>query len=125
MANGAVAALAADSLPDVAMSDALTSTWKAIRRRHPKVPGATVAVAPGRGSACGSVAWDAGMPVILVSAETIAAGPLAILEHLHHSDAAQVRARLRGDMPEVPGSVPPAAAGSAVGGLTQGHAVGA
>jgi DNA-binding SARP family transcriptional activator/tetratricopeptide (TPR) repeat protein len=50
---------------------------------------------------------------------------LAILEHLHHSDADQVRARLRGELPEVPGSVPAAAAGSAVGGLTQGHAVGA
>jgi len=87
MANGAAAALAADSLPDVAMSDALTSTWKAIRRRHPKVPEATVAVASGRGSACGSVAWDAGMPVILVSAETIAAGPLAIVEYLLHQAA--------------------------------------
>ena len=87
MANGAVAALVADSLPDVAMTDALTSTWKAIRRRHPKVPEATVAVAPGRGSACGSVAWDAGMPVILVSVETIAAGPLAILEYLLHQAA--------------------------------------
>ena len=50
----------ADSLPDVTMSDALTATWKAIRRRHPKVPDATVSMAPGRGSACGSVAWDAG-----------------------------------------------------------------
>ncbi len=49
---------------------------------------------------------------------------LAILEHLHHSDADQVRARLRGDLPEVPGSVP-AAASTAVGGLTPGHAVGA
>ena len=50
---------------------------------------------------------------------------LAILEHLHHSDADQVRARLRGELPEVPGSVPAAAASSAVRGLTQGHAVGA
>ena len=50
---------------------------------------------------------------------------LAILEHLHHSDADQVRARLRGDLPEVPGSVPAAAAGTSMGGLTQGHAVGA
>jgi len=49
---------------------------------------------------------------------------LAILEHLHHSDADQVRARLRGDVPEVPGSVP-AAASTTVGGLTPGHAVGA
>src|SRR5262249_29148700 len=47
----AAAAFAAGSLPDVAMSDALTSTWKAIRRRHPKVPEATVSVAPGRGTA--------------------------------------------------------------------------
>ena len=87
MANGAVAALAADTLPDVAMSDALTSAWKAIRRRHPKVPEATIAVAPGRGSACGSVAWDAGMPVILVGTETITDGPLAILEYLLHQAA--------------------------------------
>ena len=50
---------------------------------------------------------------------------LAILEHLHHSDADQVRARLRGELPEVPGSVPAAAAGTGVAGLTQGHAVGA
>jgi tetratricopeptide (TPR) repeat protein len=50
---------------------------------------------------------------------------LAILEHLHHSDADQVRARLRGELPEVPGSVPAAAASTAVRGLTQGHAVGA
>jgi tetratricopeptide (TPR) repeat protein len=49
---------------------------------------------------------------------------LAILEHLHHSDADQVRARLRGDLPEVPGSVP-AGASTAMGGLTPGHAVGA
>jgi len=49
---------------------------------------------------------------------------LAILEHLHHSDADQVRARLRGHGPEVPGSVP-AAASTAMGGLTSGHAVGA
>jgi DNA-binding SARP family transcriptional activator/tetratricopeptide (TPR) repeat protein len=49
---------------------------------------------------------------------------LAILEHLHHSDADQVRARLRGNVPEVPGSVP-AAASTAMGGLTPGHAVGA
>jgi DNA-binding SARP family transcriptional activator/tetratricopeptide (TPR) repeat protein len=46
---------------------------------------------------------------------------LAILEHLHHSDADQVRARLRGQLPTMPGSVP----GAAVGGLTRGHAVGA
>ena len=50
---------------------------------------------------------------------------LAILEHLHHSDADQVRARLRGDLPEVPGSVPAAAASTSMGGLTPGHAVGA
>ena len=80
-------ALAADSLPDVAMSDALTSTWKAIRRRHPKVPAATISVSPGRGSACGSVAWDADTPVILVGAETIADGPLATLEYLLHQAA--------------------------------------
>ena len=86
-ANRAVAVLAADSLPDVAMSDALTATWKAIRRRHPKVPDATVTVAPGRGSACGAVAWDAGMPVILVGADTIAEGPLAIVEYLLHQAA--------------------------------------
>jgi tetratricopeptide (TPR) repeat protein len=49
---------------------------------------------------------------------------LAILEHLHHSDADQVRARLRGDAPEIPGSVP-AAASTVMGGLTPGHAVGA
>ena len=49
---------------------------------------------------------------------------LAILEHLHHSDADQVRARLRGNVPEVPGSVP-AAASTAMGGLPPGHAVGA
>jgi hypothetical protein len=69
------------------MSDALTVTWKAIRRRHPKVPEATVSVAPGRGSACGSVAWDTGMPVIMVSAQTINDGPLAILEYLLHQAA--------------------------------------
>ncbi len=50
---------------------------------------------------------------------------LAILEHLHHSDADQVRARLRGQLPAVPGSVPAAAAGATVAGLTSGHAVGA
>jgi hypothetical protein len=66
------------------MSDALTATWKAIRRRHPKVPGATVAVAPGRGSACGAVAWDTGAPVILVGSQTIDEGPLNILEMLLH-----------------------------------------
>ena len=49
---------------------------------------------------------------------------LAILEHLHHSDADQVRARLSGNVPEVPGSVP-AAASTVMGGLTPGHAVGA
>ncbi len=87
MANSAVLVVAADSLPDVAMSDALTATWKAIRRRHPKVPDATVSVAPGRGSACGAVAWDAGMPVILVGAQTINDGPLAILEYLLHQAA--------------------------------------
>ncbi len=80
-------AATADSLPDVTMSDALTATWKAIRRRHPKVPDATVSVAPGRGSSCGSVAWDAGMPVIMVGAQTIAEGPLAILEDLLHQAA--------------------------------------
>jgi hypothetical protein len=78
---------AADSLPGVTMSDALTATWKAIRRRHPKVPDATVSVAPGRGSACGAVAWDAGMPVIMVGAQTIADGPLAVLETLLHQAA--------------------------------------
>src|SRR6266568_2735182 len=86
-ANRAVAVLAADSLPGVAMSDALTATWKAIRRRHPKVPEATISVAPGRGSACGAVAWDAGMPVIMVGAQTIADGPLAVLEVLLHQAA--------------------------------------
>jgi hypothetical protein len=85
--NRAVAALAADSLPDVAMTDALTATWKAIRRRHPKVPEATISVAPGRGSACGAVAWDVGMPVILVGTDTINEGPLAILEYLLHQAA--------------------------------------
>jgi DNA-binding SARP family transcriptional activator/tetratricopeptide (TPR) repeat protein len=53
---------------------------------------------------------------------------LDILEHLHHSDADQVRARLRGDVPDVPGSATAAAAaaaGSAMGGLTPDHAVGA
>ena len=69
------------------MSDALTSTWKAIRRRHPKVPAATISVSPGRGSACGSVAWDADTPVILVGAETIADGPLTTLEYLLHQAA--------------------------------------
>jgi hypothetical protein len=69
------------------MSDALTSTWKAIRRRHPKVPAATISVSPGRGSACGSVAWDADMPVVLVGAETIADGPLTTLEYLLHQAA--------------------------------------
>jgi hypothetical protein len=69
------------------MTDALTSTWKAIRRRHPKVPEATVSVAPGRGSACGSIAWDADMPVILVGTETITEGPLAIVEYLLHQAA--------------------------------------
>ncbi|MGP8000381.1 MAG: ATP-binding protein, partial [Streptosporangiaceae bacterium] len=49
---------------------------------------------------------------------------LAILEHLNHSDADQVRARLHGDVPDVPGSVP-AAGGPAVRGLPPGHAVGA
>ena len=49
---------------------------------------------------------------------------LAILEHLNHSDAVQVRARLRGDVPDVPGHVP-AAAGPGVRGLPPGHAVGA
>src|SRR5215471_13735051 len=92
MANGAVGALAADSLPDVAMSDALTSTWKAIRRRHPKVPEATVSLAPGRGSACGSVAWDAGLPVILVGADTISESPLAIVEYLLHQAAHELLA---------------------------------
>ncbi len=87
MAHRSAATAAADSLPDVTMSDALTATWKAIRRRHPKVPDATVSVAPGRGSACGSVAWDAGMPVIMVGAQTIAEGPLAILEVLLHQAA--------------------------------------
>jgi hypothetical protein len=69
------------------MSDALTATWKAIRRRHPKVPDATVSVAPGRGSTCGAIAWDAGLPVIMVSAQTIAEGPLAIVEVLLHQAA--------------------------------------
>jgi hypothetical protein len=85
--NEAVASAGADSLPDVAMTDALTATWKAIRRRHPKVPDATITVAPGRGSACGAVAWDTGMPVILVGAQTIQDGPLAILEVLLHQAA--------------------------------------
>lgn len=86
MANCA-AALAADSLPGVAMNDALTATWKAIRRRHPKVPDATITVGPGCGSACGAVAWDTGTPVITVGAQTIADGPLAILEALLHQAA--------------------------------------
>lgn len=50
---------------------------------------------------------------------------LAILEDLNHSDADQVRARLDGEEPPVPG-VPAASAGSALGGrLREGHAVGA
>jgi len=69
------------------MSDALTATWKAIRRRHPKVPDAAVSVAPGRGSACGAVAWDTGMPMIMVGAQTITDGPLAIVEYLLHQAA--------------------------------------
>ena len=87
MASMAAVARPADSLPDVAITDALTATWKAIRRRHPRVPDATVSVAPGQGSACGSVAWDTGMPVILVGAQTIQEGPLAILEVLLHQAA--------------------------------------
>jgi hypothetical protein len=85
--NSAAVAAAAGSLRDVAMSDALTATWKAIRRRHPKVPEAALSVAPVRGSVCGSVAWDAGTPVILAGAQTIAEGPLAILEYLLHQAA--------------------------------------
>lgn len=85
--NAAVASAKADSLPDVAMSDALTATWKAIRRRHPQVPDAIITVAPGRGSVCGAVAWDSGMPVILAGAQTIQEGPLAILEFLLHQAA--------------------------------------
>ncbi len=50
---------------------------------------------------------------------------LAILEDLSHSDADQVRARLDGEEPPVPG-VPAASAGSALGGrLREDHAVGA
>jgi hypothetical protein len=78
---------AADNLPGVAMSDALTATWKAIRRRHPKVPDVTITVAPGHGSACGAIAWDTGTPVITVGAQTIAEGPQAILEALLHQAA--------------------------------------
>jgi hypothetical protein len=77
----------ADSLPVVAMSDALTATWKAIRRRHPQVPDATVTVAPGRGSSCGAVAWDTGLPVIMAGTLTIQDGPLAVLEFLLHQAA--------------------------------------
>ena len=50
---------------------------------------------------------------------------LAILEALEHSDAEQVRARLRGEVP-LPGSIPGAAAGSTLAGrLRTDHAVGA
>jgi tetratricopeptide (TPR) repeat protein len=50
---------------------------------------------------------------------------LAILEDLNHSDADQVRARLDGEEPPVPG-VPAASARSALGGrLREDHAVGA
>jgi tetratricopeptide (TPR) repeat protein len=50
---------------------------------------------------------------------------LAILEDLNHSDADQVRARLDGEEPPVPG-VPATSARSALGGrLREGHAVGA
>jgi|SRR5579871_5859668 len=69
------------------MSDTLTATWKAIRRRHPQVPGATITVTPGPGSSCGAVAWDTSLPVIKASAQTIQDGPLAVLEFLLHQAA--------------------------------------
>jgi hypothetical protein len=82
----------------VTIPDALASTWRAIRRRHRDVPAVALSVTPGRGSACGTVVWDADMPVILLSAQTVSAGPRAILQALLHQ-AAHGILRARGDRP--------------------------
>ena len=50
---------------------------------------------------------------------------LTILEDLNHSDADQVRARLRGEVPPVPGAIPVAAGGGTLPGRLRTDAVGA
>lgn len=73
--------------PMTTMTDAISDTWRAIRRNHPDVAQAAVSVVPGRGSACGSVVWDADTPVLLVGIRTVTAGPEAILGYLLHQAA--------------------------------------
>ncbi len=83
-------------VPMTTMTDAVTDTWRAIRRLHPDVPQAAVSVVPGRGSACGSVVWEADTPVVLVGVRTVSAGPEAILGFLLHQAAHALVARSGG-----------------------------
>src|SRR5258708_37393255 len=83
-------------VPMTRMTDAVTDAWRAIRRLHPDVPQAAVSVVPGRGSACGSVVWEADTPVVLVGVRTVSAGPEAILGFLLHQAAHALVARAGG-----------------------------
>src|SRR5260370_37344764 len=80
-------------VPMTTMTDAVTDTWRAIRRLHPDVPQAAVSVVPGRGSASGPVVWEADTPVVLGGVRTVSSRPEAILWELLHQAAHALAAR--------------------------------
>jgi hypothetical protein len=67
------------------MTNALQATWSAIRRHHHEVPSAVITVSAKAGG-CGTTVWSLS-PGVQLSAETVAAGPRAVLEALLHQAA--------------------------------------
>jgi hypothetical protein len=66
----------------------LQKTWNQLRKAHPGVPDAEIRAVPGRrGSACDSIDWSEGRPLLLVGARTIEDGPEAVLNFLLHQAA--------------------------------------
>src|SRR5258708_26977858 len=78
------------------MTDAISDTWRAIRRRHRDVPAVALSIVHGPGSGHAGVDWDADPPSLRIGARTVSDGPEAILGSLLHQAAHSLLRQRRG-----------------------------
>jgi hypothetical protein len=78
---------ATTTLEPMTMTDAISDTWRSIRRRHRDVPAVALSIVHGPGSGHAGVDWDADPPSLRIGARTVADGPEAILGWLLHQAA--------------------------------------